>query len=261
MGLVLRVRRRWSVGDDSGEGDRAGRDSGVGCFCGGGECDGDVAGYGGEYHGLCRGDFAAGDVEFEFHVRADCSEPVYAPVGADGTIALTNNSGSTVHLIADTAGYYLAGAASVAGAFSSLTPFRQLDTRNGTGAAGAAAVVPWGTIRVKVTGRGGIPVSGVSAVAVNVTVTTAGYGGEYHGLCRGDFAAGDVESEFHGRADCSESGECPGRGDGTIALTNNSGSTVHLIADTAGHHTAGPAQGAVFTWGDNNFPSSPTDPP
>ncbi|WP_259460421.1 S8 family peptidase, partial [Pseudarthrobacter phenanthrenivorans] len=57
-----------------------------------------------------------------------------------------------------------------AGSFSSQAPFRQLDTRYGTGGT-TGPVAPGATIRVPVTGRGGIPATGVSAVAVNVTVT------------------------------------------------------------------------------------------
>lgn len=36
---------------------------------------------------------------------------VVAPIGGDGTVALFNGSASTVQLIADAAGYYLAGSA------------------------------------------------------------------------------------------------------------------------------------------------------
>jgi hypothetical protein len=56
-----------------------------------------------------------------------------------------------------------------AGGLSPLTPSRILDTRNGTGATGP--VPANGTINVQVTGKGGVPASGVGAVAINVTVT------------------------------------------------------------------------------------------
>ena len=56
-----------------------------------------------------------------------------------------------------------------------LTPARILDTRNGTG----GPVAPVGqaqTRSVKVTGVGGVPASGVSAVVLNVTITNASKG-------------------------------------------------------------------------------------
>ena len=95
---------------------------------------------------------------------------VIAPVGANGKVALYNGSAGTVQLIADVSGYYLAGAPTVAGAFGSLAPSRLLDTRTGVGAP-KAAVAAGGTVHLQVTGRGGVPASGVSAVVLNVTVT------------------------------------------------------------------------------------------
>src|SRR5665648_678545 len=62
------------------------------------------------------------------------------------------------------------GTPSVAGTFRSLTPSRLLDTRFGVGAP-SAAVAPWGTVHLQVTGRSGVPDYGVSAVVLNVTVT------------------------------------------------------------------------------------------
>jgi len=45
-----------------------------------------------------------------------------------------------------------------------------LDTRDGTGAP-KAAVPAFGTVTLQVTGTGGVPATGVSAVVLNVTVT------------------------------------------------------------------------------------------
>jgi len=58
------------------------------------------------------------------------------------------------------------------GEFTSLTPARILDTRDGTGRAGATAALGTGqTIDVQITGRGGVAASGVAAVVLNATVT------------------------------------------------------------------------------------------
>jgi len=75
----------------------------------------------------------------------------------------------------------VAGASAVVstpGGFTSLAPSRLLDTRIGVGAP-AAAVGAGGMVALQVTGRGGVPASGVSAVVLNVTVTettSPGYG-------------------------------------------------------------------------------------
>ena len=56
------------------------------------------------------------------------------------------------------------------GAYRALTPARILDTRDGTGGF-LGAIAPNSVIDVLVTGQGGVPASGVSAVVLNVTVT------------------------------------------------------------------------------------------
>ena len=74
------------------------------------------------------------------------------------------------HIVADVQGYYLAGTATVAGAFAPLTPSRLLDTRTGNGAP-QRPVAARGTLGLKVLGRGGVPASGVGTVTLNVTAT------------------------------------------------------------------------------------------
>ncbi|WP_043438955.1 hypothetical protein, partial [Arthrobacter sp. UNC362MFTsu5.1] len=113
----------------------------------------------------------------------------------------------------------------VAGTFTSLTPFRQLDTRNGTGGI-SGAVAPWATIRVKVTGRGGIPAAGVSAVSVNVTVTSPGTAGNITVYAGGTNQPGTSNLNFTSGQTIPNLVNSPVGTDGTIALTNNSGSTV-----------------------------------
>lgn len=94
---------------------------------------------------------------------------VVAKVGAGGKVSLYNEAGA-VHLIADVLGWF-AASPDVTG----LTPSRILDTRIGNGAP-ATPVGPGGSIDVQVTGRGGVPATGVDAVIVNLTGTepTAG---------------------------------------------------------------------------------------
>ncbi|UKA68018.1 S8 family peptidase [Arthrobacter sp. FW306-05-C] len=165
---------------------------------------------------------------------------VITPVGSDGTIALTNNSNGTVHLTADTSGYYIAGTAVDPGAFSSQTPFRQLDTRNGTGGT-SGPVAPGATIKVPVTGRGGIPATGVSAVAVNVTVTEPTSNGFITVHAGGTTPPGTSNLNFAAAQTVPNLVITPVGSDGTIALTNNSNGTVHLTADTSGYYIAGTA--------------------
>ena len=124
------------------------------------------------------------------------------------------------------------------GAFSSQAPFRQLDTRNGTGGI-SGPVAPGATIRVPVTGRGGIPATGVSAVAVNVTATAPTNAGNITVHAGGTTAPGTSNLNFTPGETTPNLVISPVGTDGTIALTNNSNGTVHLIADTSGYYIAG----------------------
>ena len=96
---------------------------------------------------------------------------VVVKVGAGGKVNLFNSSGS-VHVIADVAGYYRPYLPTPGAAYTPLPPQRLLDTRSGNGAP-AGRVEAGATVILQVTGRGGVPATGVSAVVLNVTVTQA----------------------------------------------------------------------------------------
>jgi hypothetical protein len=93
------------------------------------------------------------------------------PVGADGEVDFLNGGtlAGNVDLIADITGYFSPAAA---GGYTSLAPDRLVDTRYGTGAT-EGQVGQNGTIAVQIAGADGsaLPSSGITAVALNVTVT------------------------------------------------------------------------------------------
>jgi hypothetical protein len=63
------------------------------------------------------------------------------------------------------------------GTFNTLSPARLLDTRNGIGGVPVGRLGAGSTLSFQVAGRGGVPATGLSAVALNVTVTsTSGTG-------------------------------------------------------------------------------------
>ena len=95
---------------------------------------------------------------------------VVAKVGANGQVSIYNSSGWT-DVVVDVLGWYQSDTV-----FSSLSPSRLMDTRSGQRttdglAAGGGAIASGATRTLQVTGRGGVPLSGVGAVALNVTVT------------------------------------------------------------------------------------------
>ena len=86
---------------------------------------------------------------------------VIAPVSASGDVCFYVYG--TAHLLADVSGYFPTGSG-----FSSLVPARVLDTRGGAKVGNAAGTAEAFVLRVL--GKGGVPSSGVGAVALNVTV-------------------------------------------------------------------------------------------
>jgi SpoIID/LytB domain protein len=81
-------------------------------------------------------------------------------LGAGGQVCVSSFTAS--HVVADVLGWFGPRAP---GGYVPLTPGRILDTRSGSGQVGAGQI-----LRVPVLGAGGVPATGVSAVAVNVTV-------------------------------------------------------------------------------------------
>ena len=96
---------------------------------------------------------------------------VTVALGSGGKISLYNGSSGTVNLIADVAGYYLAGTAAKAGAFVPLTPKRILDTRHSIGVPPIAGIEPGHEVGLQTVNDGGVPLTNVGAVVMNVTAT------------------------------------------------------------------------------------------
>jgi hypothetical protein len=74
-----------------------------------------------------------------------------------------------VNLIADVSGYFTS--AVDGSTYRPLTPTRFMDTRTGLGVA-KAKVGAGGTVTLQVTGKNGVPATGVTAVVMNVTGTS-----------------------------------------------------------------------------------------
>jgi hypothetical protein len=90
---------------------------------------------------------------------------------SSGSVSIRNNAGSA-HAVVDLAGCFYPSPPDVgSGRFVPADPVRLLDTRNGLGSPTAGPLVGPGAIGVQVTGRGGVPATGVAAAVVNVTVT------------------------------------------------------------------------------------------
>ncbi|MGA2872555.1 MAG: CHAP domain-containing protein [Candidatus Dormibacteria bacterium] len=93
-------------------------------------------------------------------------------VGTNGQVTIYNSTG-TVQVVVDLEGYFAVSVgSSTAGSYVALTPARITDTRAGSGDPNSGhPLTPGGSLNVAVGGEGGVPSGGVTAVALNVTVT------------------------------------------------------------------------------------------
>jgi hypothetical protein len=160
-------------------------------------------------------------------------------------VSLFNRGGDT-HVIADVVGWYDDGTGASGALFSPLAPSRILDTRFGNGAL-TAKVGPQSSIDLQVTGRGGVPAAGVSAVVVNVTVTEPTQGSHLTVWPTGTARPLASNLNYVGRQTVPNLVVAKVGSGGKVSLFNNSGQT-HLIADVVGYYgVEGATTGARYT--------------
>jgi uncharacterized delta-60 repeat protein len=165
---------------------------------------------------------------------------VTVALGAGGQVTLTNSSSGSTDLLADVVGYYLAGSPTVAGAFVAVPQTRLLDTRVGRGAP-QAPVAKRTAVPVTVAGVGGVPMTNVSSVLVNVTVTDA-KGAGYVTVYPSGVARPSASTLNHAAGETRANLVTVTLGaDGKIDLYNGSDATTDLVADLAGYYIGGTA--------------------
>ncbi|WP_435178911.1 PKD domain-containing protein [Actinacidiphila sp. bgisy145] len=154
----------------------------------------------------------------------------------DGKIVVNNGSTAAADLFADVVGYYHQyGTAAVI--VPTPSQVRVLDTRTGAGTAGRIAEVPAkGTVRLVLAGANGLPATGVTAAALNLTVTHQT--GTGHIIAYPDGTALPNSSSVNYRAGQTTANAAivPVGANGAIDLYNSGPSSVDLIADLSGYY-------------------------
>jgi hypothetical protein len=140
-------------------------------------------------------------------------------------------------LLADVAGYFVAGDPVATGAFGSVAPSRLLDTRSGVGAP-AKQVAPLGVVALQVTGRGGVP-AGASAVVLNVTVAGSTSSGFVTVWADGDVRPTTSSLNFLPGQIIPNLVIAPVGADGKVDLYNGSPGSTSLVVDVAGWFPTG----------------------
>jgi hypothetical protein len=135
---------------------------------------------------------------------------------------------------AGVAGPRALGAGASAG-FVGVTPFRLLDTREGNGAP-QGPVGPGGVVDLQVTGRGGVPAAGVSAVVLNVTAVGPSASGYVTAWPTGEPRPTASNLNFVAGETVPNLVIVKVGAGGRVSLFNLTGTT-HLAADVSGYYT------------------------
>ena len=94
---------------------------------------------------------------------------VLVPLGEGGAVSIFSQSGA--HVAIDVAGYFTGASSSADGRLIAVAPRRVLDTRTVGDVTGGQRIGVDRSIDVQISGEGGVPSSGASAVVVNLTGT------------------------------------------------------------------------------------------
>ncbi|MEU9251923.1 hypothetical protein AB0D66_08785 [Streptomyces sp. NPDC048270] len=156
------------------------------------------------------------------------------PVGADGYVELANRSAGTVSLIADVTGYFAKTAAS---GYTPMDPVRLVDTRDGLGAA-RGQVAGQSTAGVQISGKGGLPAQGITAVALTVTTTGPKSAGHLTAFPSGQPAPITSNVNFTAGQTVANSVIVPVGPNGRIDIRNGSWSPTDVIVDVTGYYSA-----------------------
>jgi hypothetical protein len=162
-------------------------------------------------------------------------------VGTGGKVSVWNYNGLS-HVAVDATGYFTDATATAAGStFVPLTPARLIDTRSTTW------IGPNATRDVQATGVGGVPLTGVTAVAVNVTAVTPSATTYLKVYPTGQTAPGTSLLNAPVGSTVANATLVKTGGDGKVRLWNYSGNT-HVVVDVTGYFTDGTsgAPGSTF---------------
>jgi len=160
---------------------------------------------------------------------------VVVPLSQEGEIHTYTDVGAT-DLILDVVGYYSGHDGQAGSRFHAVTPFRAVDTRDGTGGVPATAIAPGGTFAYNLNGAGGrLPATGMTAVVLNVTAvrpTGTGYLTVY---------PGDVVKPLASSLNFTPGATVPNLvtirvpASGVVQFFNSNGRT-HLLLDVVGYY-------------------------
>ncbi|MBR7833335.1 PKD domain-containing protein [Actinospica durhamensis] len=185
---------------------------------------------------LCSFDFGDGSTPVITSGSTCAATHTYAKAGTYPVITTVRDSGEIQQSVTHV--FTTAGSS-----YTPVTPARILDTRNGTGVAAAGPVAPGGIVRLKIAGVDGLPPTGVSAVALNVTATEATKLGVITAYPDGQSEPDVSNVDFKAGQNVANTVIVAVGADGYVDLANASSGTTHFIADLQGYYWANGSSG------------------
>ena len=180
---------------------------------------------------------------------------VIVPVGTNNQVTIfngpPNGTGGSANAVVDLLGSFSTAANTSGGAghFNPLTPARITDTRAGSGQPNAGKTIGAGqSLTVQVTGAGGVPATGVSAVVMNVTEADNTAGGFLTAYPQGTTAPTASNLNFVPGQVVSNRVIVPVSASGQINILNHAGNT-DVVVDANGYFsdsTGAPTAGSLF---------------
>lgn len=160
-----------------------------------------------------------------------------AVVPVDAAGRLTLDASAPAQLVVDVEGYFTSPqAATTRGLFNPVNPSRLMDSRGGRPA--SPALGPGGLWVLQVTGRGGVPAAGVSAVVINTTVIGPSKNGYVTDFPSGSPRPATSTIDFSQGQNLSNRAIVPVGPGGRISIYNSAGTTL-LAIDVTGYFTDG----------------------
>jgi hypothetical protein len=187
---------------------------------------------------------APGTSNLNFSAGETVPNLVVAPVGPNGVVDFDNAANGTTHVVADVSGYFTQ---QTADEYVSITPLRVLDTRKAIGTSTVAKIPANGNLTLQIEGANGheIPTAGVTAAALNLTVTNPARGGVLTAYPAGESLPTVSNLNFSAGETVANMAMVPLGTSGDVVFHNSSSGSVDLVADLFGYFTATPSSAGL----------------
>lgn len=178
-----------------------------------------------------------------FLTNQNVANLVIVPVGLNGEVDFYNGAPKgSVDVIADVQGYF---SLTETNKFVNVAPTRILDTRKGIGSGTVKQIPADGnlTLTVAGAGKGVIPASGATAVAMNLTAVGGTRNGVITAYPAGESLPTVSNLNYSAGQTAANMAIVPVTANGQIVFHNNSNGPVDLIADATGYFAGQDANG------------------